>query len=77
MFLLHVNLKSLLVLVVPVTLGALESLAGVVRSVPAEPSQSVGVHDQVTLGTVQAGRSAVDVFRAGPDGGALARVGTC
>ena len=69
--LLHVYLQGLLILVVPVTLGTLECLAGIVGGIPSQRPQPVGVDDHVTLATVQSSGSAIDVVRTGTNGGAL------
>ena len=72
MFVLHVNLQRLLVLVVPVTLGTLERLGGVVEEVLAQPRR---VEDEVTLGTLYSGLSPGHMIRTGSDGGALQLTG--
>ena len=53
MLLLHVDLERLLGLVVQVTLGALQGLAGVVGGVPAEAPESVVDHHVVLQGLAE------------------------
>ena len=76
----HVDFQRFLVLVVPVAFGALEGFAGISRHIPARAtSHPRGAEDEVTFGAFFAGRPAVDVIRAGTDGGALEHVsiGSC
>ena len=79
MLLLHVDLERLLVLVVPVTLGALQGLAGVVGGVPAEAPESVADHHVVLqgLGGEDPGAAWSRVERAGRGRVILGHPGRC
>ena len=72
----HVDLKCLLVLVVPIALGAFQGLAGVSRDVPRVSAYHPGrSQDQVALCTLHACGPAIDMIRASPNGGTLQHVG--
>ena len=66
------NLKSLLVLVVPVTFGTLEGFSWIIQEIFA---QSGRVEDKVTLGTLDTRLSAIDMVRTWANGGALQLAG--
>ena len=74
-FLFHVDLQSLLVFIMPIAFGTLESLTRISRDIPTESADSRLVEDEITLGALDAGRPSIHVVRTSADCCALQHVG--